>query len=178
MKPKLLRAAALVARHFAPIIGMPCWNVQASQAGMSLEFGEPRLSIREPITRSDVTEGLRRRRISLRGEWLIMFWACECRYFENDERKGDNFYPKRRERMARAIDGQKLLTVSIDATTARSTFEFDLGGRLETRPCGDAYDQWWLEKPNGSYLKLRGDGCYSYEAGGELEEKTWRRLLP
>lgn len=59
------------------------------------------------------------------------------------------------QRAADILDGQKLVRLSIRQREARSLFEFDLGGKLETRPYDYHSEQWFFyEKQNRKVLKL------------------------
>jgi hypothetical protein len=54
----------------------------------------------------------------------------------------------------------------------RSVFEFDLGGRLETKPYDRTSEQWLLYEPNGDVLAVRADRKYSYGPGDRHPSKV------
>jgi hypothetical protein len=59
----------------------------------------------------------------------------------------------------------------------RSYFEFDLGGRLETKPFDRASEQWSLYEPNGNVLSVRADKRYSYGLGDrQPNQERWRAI--
>ena len=43
-----------------------------------------------------------------------------------------------------------------------TTFEFDLGATLETKPYNRKSEQWLFFEPSGTVLTLRADQKYSY----------------
>jgi hypothetical protein len=56
----------------------------------------------------------------------------------------------------------------------RSYFEFDLGGRLETKPFDRTREQWLLYEPNGNVLSVRADKRYSYGSGDrQPNQERW-----
>jgi frataxin-like iron-binding protein CyaY len=56
----------------------------------------------------------------------------------------------------------------------RSYFEFDLGGRLETKPYDRTSEQWLLYEPNGNVLTVRADKRYSYGPGDrQPSRESW-----
>ena len=61
------------------------------------------------------------------------------------------------------LDGQKLVRFVLLPKKCRCVFEFDLGGRLETRPYDRHSEQWlFFDKRIHTVLTLRADGNYSY----------------
>lgn len=72
---------------FAPLLGLPCWNVQKGQGSfLTFEFGDPSLQIREPIESTTAASATilawrRRRRRSIRpiGEWHLWIYCCNWR---------------------------------------------------------------------------------------------------
>jgi hypothetical protein len=99
---------------------------------------------------------------------------------------GDNITHRRALRAADALDGQALIAVRVNPQQATSTFEFDLGGVLETwrfdaarkaaheRP-DDADEAWLLYTPSGNVLSLRDDGKYCYTRSSWTTEH-WKPL--
>jgi hypothetical protein len=56
----------------------------------------------------------------------------------------------------------------------RSYFEFDLGGRLETKSFDRMSEQWLLYEPRGNVLTVRADKRYSYGSGDRHpSQQTW-----
>src|ERR1700676_478999 len=78
-------------RAFAPLIGLPAWFIQRGHGSfLTLEFGAPHLEIREPkVVRPDMDERvaalLRRRQVSLGGEWHLWIYCCHWRVLSGSE---------------------------------------------------------------------------------------------
>ena len=66
------------------------------------------------------------------------------------------------DRAARFLDGQRLVKAWVVPRGMRSVFEFDLGGRLETKPFDRSSEQWLLFEPRGNVLLVRADKKYWY----------------
>ena len=170
-----------ILKSFDPLIGLPCWNVHYDgNTGLWLQFGAPRLHIREPRPGVGSTDRVREhfsyRLVTLRGEWTFAVtcgrWALELR----SERAATDRSADRR--MATAIarlDGQRFTAVEIDSGTGRTVLRFDLGAvlRIAGSDCDDG-DLWTLYKPRGRALSVRSTG--EYADGSASRAETWRRL--
>jgi len=153
---------------FAPLIGLPCWNVKPGHGSfVTLEFGNPRIEFREPReakhTRSvKVKKMYARRGVTLHGDWYLWIYCCYWNFFLNGEFIGDSQSEKGIQDTVRELNGQKLIGVTANHLPGRLVFEFDLGGRLTTRPYDKPYQeprpQWMLFEPSGNVLAFRGDG--------------------
>ncbi|MCC2670401.1 MAG: hypothetical protein K0Q72_2872 [Armatimonadetes bacterium] len=174
--------------HFQPLIGLPCWNVKPGFGSyLTLEFGEPHLEIQEPRpAREGVSERVRkslaRRHVTTRGQWHLWIYCCRWSVITDGELVGDcaldsdSKEPIRR--AAEELDGQKLIGVTIAATSGTCVFYFDLGSRLETVPYDDQSEQWLLYQPGGMVLTFRGDGLYSHQPGDTpRDQEIWRPLF-
>ncbi|MBZ5782095.1 hypothetical protein, partial [Klebsiella aerogenes] len=74
------------------------------------------------------------------------------------------------------LDGQALVKVS-GGRGGKWLFEFDLGGKLETRTLDRNMEQWFLSDLSGYTLSMRGDGKYCYMAPGTvIRDAKWRIL--
>jgi hypothetical protein len=171
---------------FQPLYGRPCWDAKSGFGSfMTMEFGEPHLEIREPrvavFSKSKRAQQLLARRlVTVRGEWHLWIYCCEWHVYTGHKLVGDSALEsssKRRiVRAARELDGQKLVSVTVDPSCGGSTFRFDLGSRLETRPYEDS-EQWMLFEPSGEVLTYRADGCYSHHPGDTpRDEVRWMTL--
>src|ERR1700748_1121720 len=104
-------------KSFEPIFGLPCWGVShESQLGMSLNFGEPSLKIREPFEVSSSSDRARRlaasRSVTVRGQWWLWIYYCRWRLFLHGELLARNSSSSRRiESGIKQLDGQKLVSV-------------------------------------------------------------------
>ena len=151
---------------------------------LSLEFGSPRLVVREPITSISPSEKVRqrlaRRHVKPVGEWNLFVFDCHWRFVQSGETFADD--DDRQERIdaaTRAIDGQKLTVFELDATSRTTTLEFDLGGALAIWPYEAGVDeQWSLYLPDGNVLTYRTDGCCSVSRGIEKpDDEVWHPVL-
>jgi hypothetical protein len=77
------------------------------------------------------------------------------------------------------LDGQALTSVTVNKSYV-STFEFDLGGKLEAFPNYEAYekthDLWLLYEPSGNVFTLRADGKYQRAPGDGSGKHQWKTL--
>jgi hypothetical protein len=157
-------------RSFNPIYGRPWWGVRPGHGSfLTLEFGEPHLSVREPRdapsdTSSRVRKLLERRNVTLRGDWHLWIYCCNWTVREDGKIIGDSTSNRRIKRAAEALDGQQLESFTFSHRGCRSSFVFDLGGVLETCPYDRASEQWLLYQPSGKVLTLRADKKYSHHA--------------
>src|SRR5690348_4160578 len=79
---------------FRPIYGLPCWNVWWGWGSfLAMEFGEPRLEIREPRSSPELSPRVRRhlarRLVTLRGEWRLSIHCCQWYVYTGDTLIGD-----------------------------------------------------------------------------------------
>ncbi len=174
---------------FAPLLGKPCWQVEQGYSSfLTLEFGEPHLSVREPIQASAgasprVRRSLARRDVTLRGDWHLWITYCEWVLWQ-----GARYRATSRSSDARItdalldLDGQQLTSVEVSPDLRHSCFRFDLGGRLETfayKNEDNLIEQWMLFESTGDVLTIRSDGCYCRGPGETLpEQEQWICLPP
>ena len=170
-------------RVFRKLYNLPCWNVKPGYSSfLTFEFGQPHLRIDEPRKpKGEVSPRVRkllaRRRIYVHGDWHLWIYCCDWGVFESGKIVGDCSSKSRIQKAAWALDGQKLVAVTIVPRGTRSIFEFDLGGRLETRPYDRRSEQWMLYCPSGRVLTFRADKMYSYGPGNRaLKERNWRPI--
>jgi len=168
-------------KHFRPLLTRPCWGVHwEPQLNISMNFGQPRLRIREPRRSGSASPNVRRlasrRLITVRGQWWLWCfcsrWTLRVESLPPVRSSGS----QRRIREAlQQLDGQKLVQVDVASDTGRTRFAFDLGAVLETRDLDDDLsDIWSLYKPDGRVLSVRGDGSCSFGPGDEIA--TYRRM--
>ena len=92
-------------------------------------------------------------------------------------RVANNKSSRTHEKGVQELDGQKLLRLSQHSRGLHSTFEFDLGGVLITRPYDQKSEQWMLFEPSGFVLTLRGDKRFSYHRSNELcDADSWKSI--
>ena len=157
-------------RALKSVLGLPCWQVRwDNQVGLDMNFGAPRLEIREP--RASTSKSLRvrqlfaQRGVYLKGtHWLVAapeVWRL---------RLGDGFEVRRTSSAKRLdiavarLSGEKLRTLEINARTGATTFRFDLGSTLEVRPPRQLHDDdlelWSLHAPINRYVAVFAGGLY------------------
>jgi len=173
---------ALLRRFFEPILGLPCWNVERGWGSfLTFEFGRPHLVVREPssdlstISSKKVRELYQRRTVHVRGQWHLWIYCCNWTVYDRTRIVGDSSSPRRIDRAAKLLNGQKLLSVALAPRGARTEFIFDLGGVLQTAPYDRRSEQWYLYEPSGSVLTLRADRRYSYQRATSTHAERWRR---
>jgi hypothetical protein len=172
-----------VADTFAKLYGIPCWGVKPGIfPSLTLEFGEPHLEIREPQPAQPhwsarVRTRMARRLVAVHGEWHLWIYCCNWSVFVDKRVVGDSSSRKGVQRAADALDGQALVSAEIQVRGCRTVFEFDLGGRLVTRPYDRKSEQWLLYTPSGKVLTLRADKQFSFTQGDGSEEERWQPLL-
>jgi hypothetical protein len=162
--------------------GQVCWGVEWDcNVNLSMSFGDPILTIREPATKKfnspDLKELFSSRRITVKGKWWL--WVF-CSYWKitfpnHPGASSSSSYRQKRIAMAK-LDGQRLCSVQINPQTGATQFDFDLGGKVNIRRFdrNSNHDLWMLYEPDGYVLTIRGDGQYSYQPGNQRKEK----LLP
>lgn len=173
---------------FAPLLGVPSWLVRKGHGSfITFEFGSPTVEIAEPYTtRVDITgahfETLRRPS-HVHGQWHLWIYCCDwslslqgalLAHCESDDVTIN--------RGLGVLNGQAIIDVRIDYRDATTTFLFDLGCVLVTRPAeGDVYgvepvEQWMLYQPDKNVLTARSDGSYQVVPASSREELAWSPL--
>lgn len=146
-----------------PFIGDPAWGAKQGYGSfLTFEFGNPELKIEE---RHSETSGLRRNAY-VSGKWHVWIYCCAWRFSSHGDEI--SWSEDANDQIARAtamLNGQKLVSVSVDPAQGRSRFIFDLGGLLETWPTGDdlTEKQWLIYGPDNVFT-YRADGQYSLQA--------------
>ncbi len=179
---------SIINNIFNPIYGKPSWQVEQGYGSfLTFEFGKPHLEIREPRQVSaqaseKVRKNLARRHVHVHGEWHLWIYLCDWRiFFQGQELANDTSNRRTIKKATRELDGQALTQVIISSSIV-TTFEFDLGGRLEVIPNYDVYektdDLWHLYEPSGKVFTLRADGYYCHMSGNIPSDKgKWRPLV-
>jgi hypothetical protein len=174
---------SIINHLFDPLRDKPCWLVQPGYGSfLTLEFGLPKLSIREPHdTSASIVQRTRtsaqRRIVSVHGEWHLWIYCSDWYVTRFGQLIGDSTTLRRRKHAAQELDGQMLTHVSVSPENGASTFTFDLGAQLITAPYDQESEQWFLYEPTGYVFSMRADGCYSHLLGTILSEhEQWHPL--
>lgn len=161
--------------YFESLRDRPCWGVQKGFGSfLTLQFGEPRLEV-ELLTQ--VKNEPIRRIVSVLGQWQL--WIYCCAWSIRLEKKTIATWKSSNRLIDAAVsclDGQILSRVSINPQSARTRFEFDLGGTLHTWPYNKDSEQWLLFDPQGKVLVLRADRAYRYSDKNETFDGNWQSI--
>jgi hypothetical protein len=147
------------------MLGELCWGVlDHHQVNLSMNFGDPHLSVIEPKPRSSVEKLRRSRTVTPKGEYWL--WALTA--YWSIRRDGKTLASTSSSARARAdavaqLDGQRLIDVEVsDSNVTRLTF--DLGVTLELRRMDDEPGKIWdLYRPDGTVLSLATDGTFTHK---------------
>jgi hypothetical protein len=179
-----------IAEAFAPILGVPSWLVtRGVGAFVTMEFGDPQLSIGQPRIRTvEVAAGSRRkvptRDVTVHGSWHLWIYCCEWSLsLDGAELAHCESNDATIARGLSILGGQALTEVAVDGADGGSAFHFDLGCLLMTRPApagsysDEPVDQWMLFEATGTVLTVRSDGRYMREPSTEqAREGPWLPL--
>ena len=175
-----------LAHHFRALTALPCWGVDWDPpVNLSLNFGKPRLKIREPIRdRPGRSPALRlaysHRQIVVRGQWwLWLFWSRWTLSIRGLEPVRSTSSRRRIQPALRLLDGQRLVDATL-LSRARTRFEFDLGAVLDVRGLDNHTDEavWSLYQPRGRILSIRTDDSFSFGPGNKPSKYQPIETLP
>ena len=124
----------VIEQSFSPVFGLPCWGaVYDCQTNLAMNFGAPRLKIREPYETQSQSKTIKRmaagRRVTVRGQWWLWIFCAYWKIYNGEQvvaRYCSSF--RKGERAVHYLEGQKLIALKVNARTAATRFEFDLGG--------------------------------------------------
>lgn len=152
------------------LYGLPCWGLHYDrQLNLSINFGQPSLSIREPYETESTSTFVQRlaaqRNVAVRGEWWLWLRLCHWQLCLNNQVQATGASSRRRiEQAMSGLSGQKLVTLSVNAINGQTQFQFDLGGQLTcrrmNRHCDD--ELWSLYRPKGRVLVMYANGTYQH----------------
>jgi hypothetical protein len=168
----------LIAKRFAALRQHPCWGLHYDrQLNLTMSFGRPSLRIREPFvtqSKSLAAQGISSRRlVTVRGQWWLWLFCCYWQLQQKGEVLATGSASFRRIELAlKELDGQKLTSLSVDRSTGRSHFVFDLGCELVCRrfePDSNS-DVWTLYGPK-DVVSVTGQGAVRCERESETERR-------
>jgi hypothetical protein len=172
-----------IQQMFEPFVGQVIWQVRRGHGSfLTMEFGNPHLSVREPITTSysssdKVKRTLQRRHIDVVGDWRLWIQNAEWKLAtKNGILTNDDLAGSPSEECLRDLDGQRLVRVDLGMKERSCVFTFDLGGSLEIRPSASIpEEQWGLYGWEGDIVTCNHDGQLVFERAN-LERRVYRPL--
>jgi hypothetical protein len=137
-------------RILRPLVGYIAWSVrQVHGSILTMQFGEPHLTVREPVRASEgsseqVRKHLARRRVFIRGDWQFSIenaeWEITTRHATVNSHAFDVV---ELQDVLKELDGQRLLAVNEGSSAGSFVLTFDLGASLSLRPGADLNDDQW-----------------------------------
>lgn len=155
-----------IRKVFSPFIGQSVWQVRRGHGSfLTMEFGMPHLSIREPIipspNRSEkVSRILQRRHVTVIGDWHFWVQYGDWKLLTADGAlKSDDPPGSALDECLGDLEGQRLLSVDVDKASNSWTLAFDLGASLKIWPSAEIPDDLWsLYAWNGDIISCENDG--------------------
>lgn len=147
-----------------PLMGLHMWSIRRGHGTfIMLDFGEPWLSIREPIkpkaNEDKVIKMLKRRRVSVVGRYQLWIYEAIWNVFAGNLNVSNEDDSEAVTTVFNMLNGQKLSGFSIDAPIRSCVFHFDLGGELRTSPSRlEREDQWRLFERDKIVASYQNDG--------------------
>ena len=164
---------APLATFMEPILGLTAWGVKQGHGSfLTFEFGQPKLEIKEHLSRS-------RRSAYVHGQWHLWIYCCHWRITQDGTQLAcSEDDEKTIGRAIAALNGQNLISVSVQSDQRSSEFMFDLGGLLETWPYGeDPTDEQWMIYSENEVFSLNASGDYALGPGNTPSDvKRWSPL--
>jgi|GraSoi2013_115cm_1033766.scaffolds.fasta_scaffold22514_2 hypothetical protein len=156
---------------FAPLVGQLVWQVRRGVGSfLTLEFGTPHLSIKEPIAASPdspprVRRNLKRRGVYVTGDWHLWVQYGDWTLSTSDGILNSEDPPgSPLDECLRDLDGQRLVSVDRGNMEGSCAFKFDLGGILEIWPSTEIPDdQWGLYNWNGGIITCGSTGVLAFD---------------
>jgi hypothetical protein len=169
----------VIQKNFTEIIGKPCWGVKYDcQTNLSLNFGNPYLSIEEPFEskseNSDIREHFASRRVFIQSDYFLWIYIARWKIIHKGKTIAttSSSYSRKMKAIGK-LDGQILEKVQVNPNTGKTEFEFDLGCKLLVQRWskGEADELWAFYKPDDYVLSVYGNGFYTYQVGTDKNEK-------
>jgi hypothetical protein len=157
---------------FRPLVGQLVWNVRRGHGSfVTLEFGQPHISVREPITPSPdssarVQHDLKRRRVFIAGDWHLFLQYCDWKISVSGGSLDSQCTSSSPDECLLDLDGQRLVSVESGFLPHSWKFRFDLGGILDVWPSAQnesSADLWSLHEWDGDITAMCGDGTIMRE---------------
>jgi hypothetical protein len=155
-----------------PLIGHLVWNIRGGHGSfLTLEFGNPHLTIREPKVPSPerdakVRRALGRRRVFVVGDWSLFIQYCDWKISVGDSSIDSQSIGVSTDECLLDLEGQRFVSLEGADLPNSWKFQFNLGGKFEIWPSA-AYqptdDLWSLRTWNGDVAALQTDGRITFE---------------
>ena len=155
---------------FMPLIGQLVWSVHKGyESFLTMEFGEPRRYVREPIVASPdssqkVQRSLAKRRVTILGQWHFWIQCSEWKIVtQNYTVTSREIESGNIDACLNELDGQSLLTATSGISLNSCILGFDLGGTVYISPLSEAAPddtQWSLHDREGNVVAYRTDGLF------------------
>jgi hypothetical protein len=164
---------APLASFVKPMLGLTAWGVKQRYGSfLTFEFGQPKLEIKEHPSRS-------RRLAYVHGEWHLWIYCCHWRIVQGGEQLAWSEDDRETiNRAAAALNGQNLTGMNVPFNDGRSSFDFDLGGSLETWPYGDdAAEEQWMIYHESKVFSVNATSAYALsKSDAPLGSERWSKL--
>jgi hypothetical protein len=172
-----------IREFFTPFLGQLVWQVRRGHGSfLTMEFGMPHLSVREPMNASPdnsskVKRNLQRRHVTITGDWHFWVQYGEWKISTNNGvLTSDDPSGSQSEECLRDLGGQRLVSVESGAREKSLAFNFDLDTTLEIWPSSQIPDdQWSLYNWNGDIVTCRNDGTLVVEKA-DLNRRVYKPL--
>jgi hypothetical protein len=155
---------------FAPLVGQMVWNAAGGSATfLTFEFGEPHLSVRDPVkpkhdVGARVERLMLRRRVTVKGDLRLFVEFAKWRITTangstNSDEDSDDWWKV----WLDDISGQHLAAAEVPVP-GYLTLRFDMGGILEVWPLGGTDSEvWTLHRWQNGSIGCRPDGILEIE---------------
>jgi len=172
-----------IREFFNPFIDQLAWQVRRTHGSfLTMEFGAPHLTVREPIAASPDTSlrikrNLQRRHVDVTGDWHFWVQYGDWRISTaNGVLTSDHPWGSEFDECLRDLEGQRLVSVDRGIRERSCAFKFDLGGILEIWPSTEIpEDQWSLYSWDGDIVTCRNDGALEFEKA-DLQQSVYKPL--
>jgi hypothetical protein len=112
--------------------------------------------------------------VKVRGKWFVWVYLAYWTIVGPDGiRASTSTSFCRKRRVARFLEGQRLVGVRLCPRTGKTVFTFDLGASLIVRrmEARSKDELWLLYEPSGYVLSIRGDGTFDHEPASGIDRR-------
>ena len=158
---------------FAPMVGSLVWDARRGHGSfLTMEFGQPHLSVREPVASASepgsiVHRLLSRRHVAIVGDWHLWIQHASWSIDLGDKACDNDSAPAEVDDVLSLVNGQRLSGVV--PSDGALFLQFDLGATLRvmysTSDRGAKVEQWALHPYRGQAAICFGDGRVVQDVG-------------